>query len=58
MESAIATYPSDAAWLAEMRLKDMEIARQEEARLAVMLAETGMPVEAVREILWVDLLTD
>jgi hypothetical protein len=44
----------NAEWMAEVRLADMVIASQEEAGLAVMLAQTGMPVEAVREIDWTE----
>ena len=44
--------PNDASWLQELRLKDLQIACRVEAQLAVTLAETGMPLEAVREINW------
>lgn len=42
----------DAAWLRELRAADQQIASQDDAELVVMLAQTGMPVEAVREIDW------
>jgi hypothetical protein len=45
---------NDAKWLGHLRLADTVIADQEEARLAVALAATGMPVEAMREIDWLE----
>ena len=42
----------DAAWLRELRAAERLIASQEDAEWVVMLAQTGMPVEAVREIDW------
>ena len=45
---------NDAKWLGHLRLADTVIASQEEAELAVMLAATGMPVEAVRELDWLE----
>ena len=58
MESATATFhfdlTRDEEWMAHLRLADTVIAGQEEAELAVMLAATRMPVEAVREIDWLE----
>ena len=45
---------NDARWMGHLRLADTVIASQEEARLAVTLAETGMTVEAVRQVDWLE----
>ena len=45
---------NDARWMGHLRLADTVIASQEEAEMAVMLAATGMPVEAVRQVDWLD----
>jgi hypothetical protein len=42
----------DGPWLRELRAADQVIASQEDAQQAVLLAQTGMSVEAVRAIDW------